>query len=327
MRLGKCGAHDMKNIFITGGTGLVGSHVVEAVLNAHPGARVVVLVQSVDPRSYFVQQGLRDRVVQVFGDVRDARTVRDAIFNFECDTIFHLAAQPIVSVALANPRETWETNLMGTVNVMEAARTSPWVKAVVVASSDKAYGAAKFQPYTEDHPLEGLHPYDTSKSATDLIARSYATCYGVPVVVTRFGNIFGPGDLNWNRLVPGAMRALATGEELILRSDGTLTRDFVYVKDVADVYVLLAQHAEAQKGHAFNCTSGVNDTVLGMLERVHQSVGKRVPYRIENNAKHEIPVQSLSDEKLRRLFGWQPKTTFENALRETEAWYTAFFRA
>jgi CDP-glucose 4,6-dehydratase len=272
----------MQNVFITGGAGLVGGHVISEVFRVNPQADVTVLVQSMDPRSFFVSSGLNDRVRIVFGDVRDERTVRDGVFNFEADTIFHLAAQPLVNVALVNPRQTWDTNLMGTVNVMEAARTSANVKAVVVASSDKAYGAAKFQPYTEDHPLEGLHPYDTSKSCVDLIARSYAVCYGVPVVVTRFGNIFGPGDLNFNRLVPGAMMALATGRELLIVSD-----------------------------------------MLGFIGR---TLNRPVPHRILNEMRHEIPVQSLSDRKLRDAFGWTPAFTPGHAVRETWEWYEKLFR-
>lgn len=313
--------HAPKTILVTGGTGLVGGHVVEAALTKYPGAHVVVLVQSIQPQSYFAERGLEKRVTCVYGDVRDARTVRDAVLNFQCDTILHLAAQPIVNVALANPHETWETNLMGTVNVLEAARTSPWVKAIVVASSDKAYGDAKFQPYTEEHPLEGLHPYDASKSATDLIARSYARCYGMPVVVSRFGNIFGPGDLNWNRLVPGIMRARATGETFMIRSNGLLTRDFVYVKDVADVYLLLAEHAPQYKGEAFNCTSGVHGSVLDMVERIGRVTGMPVPHKVLNEAQYEIPAQSLSDRKLRETFGWAPAQPFDTALHETWEWY------
>jgi CDP-glucose 4,6-dehydratase len=315
----------MKNVFVTGGAGLVGGHVVEEIFRVAPDARIVVLVQTLDPRSYFLSSGLKDRVTLVFGDIRTEQTVRDCVFNYEIDTIFHLAAQPIVNVALANPRQTLDTNIMGTVNVLEAARTSPLVQAVVVASSDKAYGKAKFQPYTEDHPLEGLHPYDVSKSCTDLIARTYATCYGSPVIVTRFGNIFGPGDLNLNRLVPGAMRALALDEELVIRSDGTLTRDFVYVKDVAHVYVMLAQHAKEYRGQAFNCTSGVHKSVADMLNTIGVAVGRPVPHRILNTMQHEIPEQALSDKKLRDLFQWEPSIPFDQAIRDTYDWYHQLF--
>jgi CDP-glucose 4,6-dehydratase len=311
----------MQNVFITGGCGLVGGHVVEEVLRVHPEAKVFVLARSSDPESYFRRQGLDRRVTTYVGDIRDERVVRDIVYNEEIDTIFHLAAQPLVTVALANPRQTWETNLIGTLNVLEAARGNARIRSVVVASSDKAYGKAKFLPYTEDHPLHGLHPYDASKSCVDLMSQTYATCYGVPVIVSRFGNIYGPGDFNFNRLIPGAMKALATGRPLELRSNGRLTRDFVYVKDVARGYLLLEANAKQFAGHAFNITSGVNMSVIRMLDEIGRIVGRPVPMTILDNAQHEIPLQSLSDEKIRTLLGWRPTRTLDQAIAETWEWY------
>lgn len=315
----------MKNILITGGTGLVGAHLVEEILEQNPQARIVVLVYEIDAKSYFVTKRLDRRVRLVYGDIRSASIVRDAVFSYEVDTIFHLAAQPLVMAAYHSPLETWETNLMGTVHVMEAARTSPWVQAVVVASSDKAYGEPVFQPYTENHPLQALHPYDTSKAGTDMIARSYATCYGTPVVVTRFGNIYGPGDLHFNRIVPGAMRALALNEVLEIRSNGKLTRDYLYVKDVARIYLLLAARAKELSGRAFNCTSGVHLSVLEVLESVGRVVGTPVPYRILNNSTHEISSQSLSNDALKQTLGSVPSSELSQALQETWKWYQEFF--
>ncbi|MFA5935793.1 MAG: GDP-mannose 4,6-dehydratase [Patescibacteria group bacterium] len=311
----------MKNFFVTGGTGLVGGNLIEEILHDHPDAKIVTLVRSLDPMSYFVRNGYDTRVVLYYGDVRDANTIRDIVYNEEIDTIFHLAAQPIVNVALANPRDTWETNINGTINVMEAARGNAKIEAIVVASSDKAYGKANFLPYTEDHPLQGLHPYDASKSCTDLIARTYAVCYGVPVVVSRFGNIYGPGDLNFNRLIPGAMKALATGETLPIRSNGQMTRDFVYVKDVARGYLLLAANAKDIAGEAFNVTSGVTMSVVEMLTEIGRILSKPVPHEILNIAQHEIPLQTLSDEKIRTRLGWKPTRTLEQAINETWTWY------
>ncbi len=312
----------MQNIFVTGGTGLVGAHVVEAILSKFPQANVVVLVYDMDPDSYFVRSGLRERVKLVYGDIRNASVVRDAIFSFEIDTVFHLAAQPLVTAALHNPLQTWETNIIGTVHVMEAVRTSPWIRSVVVASSDKAYGEPEFQPYTEAHPLNALHPYDTSKACTDMIARSYAQCYGTPVVVSRFGNIYGPGDLHWNRLIPGAMRALVSGEVLDIRSDGTLTRDYLYVKDVAQTYLLLAEKAKEYKGEAFNCTSNTHRSVIDMLKDIEAAAGKPVPHKILNTSAHEISHQSLSNEKLTNALDQAlPQTDITTALQETWNWY------
>lgn len=211
---------------------------------------------------------------------------------------------------------------MGTVHVMEAVRTSPWIRSVVVASSDKAYGEPEFQPYTEAHPLNALHPYDTSKACTDMIARSYAKCYGTPVVVSRFGNIYGPGDLHWNRLIPGAMRALVTGEALDIRSDGTLTREYVYVKDVAQTYILLAEKANQYKGEAFNCTSNTYRSVIDMLKEIENVIGKRVPHKILNTSAHEISHQSLSNQKLVSVLDQAPpQTNLATALEETWNWY------
>ncbi|HEU0050814.1 MAG TPA: GDP-mannose 4,6-dehydratase [Patescibacteria group bacterium] len=315
----------MKHVFVTGGTGLVGGHVVEELLKAHPDANLVVLARSRDPKSYFFERGLDQRVILYTGDIRDEKLVRDIVFNEEIDTIFHLAAQPLVTVALANPRQTWETNLIGTLNILEAARGNTRIRSVVVASSDKAYGEAKFLPYTEDHPLHGLHPYDASKSCEDLMAQTYAKCYGVPVVVSRFGNIFGPGDLNFNRTIPGAMRALATGVPMEIRSSGHLVRDYVFVKDVARAYLLLEKAAETHAGHAFNVTSGINLSLIQMLNEMERVLAVSVPRIILNNASHEIPEQRLSDDKFRRELGWRPNYSLDEAIRETWSWYRTYF--
>ena len=317
----------MKNVFVTGGTGLVGAHVVEEVLREKPDAKVVTLARSVDPRGYFCGQGLDKRVLFYSGDIRDEHTVRDIIYNEEIDTVFHLAAQPLVTVALANPRDTWTTNINGTLNVLEACRGNSRIESIVVASSDKAYGQAKFLPYTEDHPLHGLHPYDASKSCEDLMAQTYAACYGMPIVVSRFGNIFGPGDLNFNRLIPGIMHALATGKSLQIRSNGKQTRDFVYVKDVARGYLLLNRNATAHSGHAFNLTSGINRSAVAMIEEVGRVLGMPVPHEILDEVKHEIPEQALSDEKIRSALGWNSTIGLDQAIRDTWAWYERYFRA
>lgn len=311
-------------VFLTGATGLVGGHVTEALLKAYPGVQVTTIVQSMDPRSYLVQQGLDKRIGIYYGDIRDRKLVNDLVMREEIDTIIHLAAQPLVSVALQLPYETCETNFMGTLNVLEAARHSPNIRAIVLASTDKSYGRAVFQPYTEEHPLNALHPYDSSKAAADILARCYAQCYGMPIVVTRFGNIYGPGDLNFNRLIPGAMSALNSDVPLRLRSDGSMRRDFVYVKDVAEGYLLLAKNAKEHAGEAFNITSNVNMSVLEALERISSVVGKQVPFVIENTAKHEIPAQALSNEKIQSRLGWQPPHTFEDGIRETHEWYKKY---
>jgi CDP-glucose 4,6-dehydratase len=315
----------MQNVFITGAAGLVGGHLVAEVLAKHPDARIVILARSRHPDRYFFREGLDKRCTLYFGDVRDEQAIRDIIYNEEIDTIFHLAAQPVVTIAYQNPRETWTTNFQGTLNILEAARGNKNIQAIVVASSDKAYGSPLFQPYTEEHPLHGLHPYDASKGFQDQMARTYAACYGVPAVVTRFGNIYGPGDLHFNRLIPGLMKAVHRGETFQVRSDGTMTRDLVYVKDVARIYLFLAEHIREVAGEAFNVSSGVNMTVREVTERVANALGKNIPCSFLGTATHEIQDQNLSDEKFLKRFGQAERVPFDEAVRETWAWYKRLF--
>lgn len=311
----------MQNILITGATGLVGAHLVEAARRAYPASRIVTVVQSLDPHSYYAQSQAAGSVVSYPGDLRNRELVRDVVYQEEIDTIFHLAAQPIVNVAKENPAETWTANLLGTLNVLEACRQNSRIKSVVVASSDKAYGDPLFQPYTEIHPLNALHPYDSSKACQDMMTRSYARCYGVPAVVTRFGNIFGPGDLHWNRLIPGLMRSIARREEFLVRSDGKATRDFVYVRDVANAYLAIGMRASEFVGEALNITSKTHLSVLGLIEQVQEALGMRVPVRILNEAKHEIQTQRVSDDRFRSLFPGFRDTPFQEAILQTWEWY------
>ncbi|PIR75657.1 MAG: sugar dehydratase, partial [Candidatus Magasanikbacteria bacterium CG10_big_fil_rev_8_21_14_0_10_43_9] len=264
-----------KNIFVTGGTGLVGSHLVETLLEIE-GANIVCLVREKNSKSYFYKQGFEDRVTIVYGDLNDKERIFNIVTAYEIDYIFHIGAQAIVQTSFINPYETFTSNIMGTVHVLEAARLSPRVKGVVVASSDKAYGK-NCHNATEDNALAGDHPYDVSKSCTDLIALSYFKTYGVPVTVSRFGNIYGPGDLNMNRIIPGIMKSVIDSTNLELRSDGTFLRDYVYVKDVVDGYVTLAEKIDIAKGEAFNFSSGHNFSVLDLVSKVGSIVEKDVP--------------------------------------------------
>ena len=245
MLLGKFGSENMnekfwneKNILITGATGFVGSHIVERLVSSN--ANVMALVRSQDPRSYFYSQNLHKKSIVVYGDLKDYDRITSLITRYEVETILHLGAQPIVGTALANPMETFRTNIEGTINILEGARNSKTVKQVVVASSDKAYGKSDKLPYTEDMPLLGSAPYEVSKSCADLISLSYAQTYGMPITVTRFGNIYGPGDLNFNRIVPGAIKAALTNSVLNIRSDGKMLREYLYVEDVVNGYLMLS---------------------------------------------------------------------------------------
>lgn len=317
--LGRMNFWKGKHVLVTGGAGLVGSHIAEEL--STNGATVIVLDKEIDPRSYFVTQGLDKLAVQAFGNLKDYKRVFDVISKYDIEYIFHMGAQAIVPTSFINPLETFETNLMGTVNVLESARHVHSVKGIVVASSDKAYGHSEKLPYTEEMSLNGKSPYDASKSCTDIIAQSYATVYNLPVAIARFGNIYGPGDLNFSRIIPGAIKACLFGEALEIRSDGKMIREYLYVKDAVDGYLTLCQNIEKSRGEAFNLSSGDKLSVLEVVEKVSHAMGKKIDCRILNKAKCEIPEQYLSTKKIERFFGWKTKYPMEKGLKETVEWY------
>ncbi|MBU0671004.1 NAD-dependent epimerase/dehydratase family protein, partial [Patescibacteria group bacterium] len=277
---------EKSNILVTGGTGLVGSHLIEALL-PHSPHKIVSTIRTWDPFSYFFMKGLDKQVILAQADIRDYHRLVDIVCKHEIDVIFHLAAQPIVDSAYSFPQQTISSNINGTTNILEAARISPKIKAVVVASSDKAYGQSDELPYKEDTKLEGLHPYDASKSATDLLARSYFKTYNLPVTVTRFGNIFGPGDDNFNRIIPGLIKALIHNETFDIRSDGKMIREYLFVKDVAAGYIKLAEQIDKAQGEAFNFGSSHVFSVLEIVEKVIEAYGNKVEINILNEAKNE----------------------------------------
>jgi len=244
--------------------------------------------------------------------------------------VFHLAAQTIVEIASANPVSTLETNIAGTWSLLEACRRSPGVKSVVVASSDKAYGDQEHLPYSEETPLEGRHPYDVTKSCADLIAQMYFQTYGLPVSVTRCGNFYGGGDLNWNRLIPGAIRATLNNERFLIRSDGTYRRDYLYVEDGAAAYMLLAEKMAGEAGvagQAFNFSNEKPTSVLDVVNEVLRLLGSDLQPIIQDRAKHEIRHQYLSAGKARQMLGWRPQFSLDEGLRRTIAWYKEFLGA
>ena len=293
--------------FVTGGTGLLGNWLVARLLDA--GADATCLVRDWVPQSEFVRSRRIEQVKVVRGDVRDREIIERALGEYEIDTVIHLAAQTIVTIANRNPISTFETNIAGTWNVLEACRRSPLVRQIVVASSDKAYGDQEVLPYTEDTSLQGSHPYDVSKSAADLIARTYAVSYGLPVAITRCGNFFGGGDLNWNRIVPGTIRSVLRGQRPVIRSDGSYVRDYFYVEDGAAACLLLAERMAAQptvRGEGFNFSYGNQVTVLELVCRILALMGSRLEPEIRNETTNEILKQSLSAEKARQVLGWSP---------------------
>lgn len=312
---------------VTGATGLVGYWLTRALVDA--GADVVCLVRDWVPQSELVRTGLDQRVKTVRGDVRDQALLERVIGEYEIDTVMHLAAQTIVGIANRNPVSTFESNVQGTWALLEACRRSPSVKQVVFASSDKAYGDCETLPYDESTPLVGRHPYDVSKSCADLIAQSYATTYGLPVTITRCGNFYGGGDLNWNRIVPGTVRSVARGQRPVIRSDGTYIRDYFYVEDGAAAYMLLAEKMAADPslaGHAFNFSNEIQVPVRELVDRVLRGMGSELEPDVRNEAQHEIKHQYLSAAKAREVLGWSPLFTLDEGLERTIAWYGDFLR-
>lgn len=310
---------------VTGGTGLVGSWLVRRLLSA--GASVVCLVRDWVPQSELVQSRQIERVTVVRGDVRDRDLLERCLGEYEIDTVMHLAAQTIVPIANRNPVSTFETNIGGTWSLLEASRRSPRVRQIVIASSDKAYGEQTELPYDEDTPLQGQHPYDVSKSAADLIARAYAVSYGLPVVITRCGNFFGGGDLNWNRIVPGTIRSILRGERPVIRSDGTFVRDYFYVEDGAAAYMLLAEKLASQphlKGEAFNFSYGERRSVMEIARQIISLMGSSLEPQICNEASNEIREQFLNAAKARAVLEWSPLFALEEGLSRTIAWYRHF---
>lgn len=314
--------------FVTGGTGLVGSWLVKALVEA--GAQVICLVRDWVPQSEMVRAGLLDRIVVVRGDICDQALMERTLNEYEVATVIHLAAQTIVGVANRNPVSTFESNIAGTWSVLEACRRAPTVKQIVVASSDKAYGDHDDLPYDERTPLQGLHPYDVSKSCSDLISQAYAHSYDLPVVITRCGNFYGGGDLNWNRIVPGTIRSIHRGQRPIIRSDGQSIRDYFYVEDGVAAYMMLAEQLAAYpelRGQAFNFSNEIQITVLQLVEQILRRMGSDLTPDIQATATNEIRHQYLSAEKARQKLDWRPSFTLESGLDRTIAWYRDFLGA
>lgn len=307
---------------VTGGTGLVGGAVLHRLVAA--GADITCLVRDRVPQAEFHRGGLDRRVKCAAGDIRDQSTVERVLGEYEIDTVIHLAAQTLVPVANRNPLSTFESNIAGTWVVLEACRRSPTVRQIVVASSDKAYGTAERLPYDESTPLQGRHPYDVSKSCSDLIAQSYATTYGLPVAITRCGNFFGPGDLNWNRIVPGTIRSVLRGQRPVIRSDGRAIRDYFYVDEGAAAYLLLAERLAADTnliGRAYNFSNEKSYTVLDLVNLLLRLLDSSLEPDVRAEATNEIEAQSLDAARARTELGWAPLYTFEDGLRRTIEWY------
>jgi len=312
-------------VLVTGCTGLLGAWLTQTLIEAK--ADVVGLIRDDVPQSQLARSGVIERIRVARGDVTDYVTMERVLNEYEIDTIFHLAAQTIVGIANRAPLSTFETNVRGTWVTLEAARRSPTVKRILVASSDKAYGTQPVLPYTEDMPLHGEHPYDVSKSAADLIAQTYAKTYDLPIAITRCANLFGGGDLNWNRLVPGTIRSALQGQAPVIRSDGTFVRDYLYVRDAVRAYMMLAQALDRPeiRGQAFNCSTDEPVSVLDMTRLILRlSPHPKLEPIVLDEVKNEIKDQYLNSAKLHEVLGWQPAWSREAAMVETMAWYAQY---
>lgn len=312
---------------VTGATGLVGSWLVRDLVAA--GADVVCLVRDAVPQNGLIRMGLLEQVRVVRGDLSDQALLERALGEYEITTVIHLAAQTIVGIANRNPISTFEANVRGTWCLLEACRHSPLVKQIVVASSDKAYGDQAILPYDETTPLQGRHPYDVSKSCADLIASSYAVTYDLPLVITRCGNFYGGGDLNWNRIVPGTIRSVLRGQRPVIRSDGQFVRDYFYVEDGAAAYMLLAEQLAAKpelRGEAFNFSNELQVTVLEIVNQILSLMQSELVPDVRNEASHEIRHQYLSAAKAQQMLDWRPLFTLDAGLERTVRWYREFLQ-
>lgn len=312
--------------FVTGGTGLLGSWLVKRLVAA--GADVICLVRAHKAEHEYVHNREHNDVKVVYGDICDQTTIERALQEFNVDTVMHVAAQAIVSIAKQNPIPTFETNIGGTWNVLEACRKSPSVKQILIASSDKAYGDQERLPYTEESPLQAQHPYEVSKAAADMLASTYAITYKLPVAITRCGNFYGGGDLNWNRIIPGTIRSVLQDESPVIRSDGEYIRDYFYVEDGAAAYMLLAEELAARReliGEAFNFSNEIKLTVREIVQLILEKMGSELQVEIRNEPSNEIRRQYLSSEKARQMLQWKPLFTLDEALEKTITWYKDFF--
>lgn len=316
-----------KNVFVTGCTGLLGSWLVKDLVER--GANVTGLIRDWVPKSNLILNDSINEINTVRGDINDYFLIERILNEYEIDTVFHLAAQTIVSIAKRNPISTFETNIKGTWNILEACRRNPTVKRVIVASSDKAYGEHEILPYTEDAPLKGSHPYDVSKSCSDLMAFAYHNTYELPVCITRCGNFYGGGDLNFNRIVPGTIRSILNSERPIIRSDGTFIRDYIFIRDAVNAYLCLAEKMDELDihGEAFNFSNEVQLTVLELTNDILRIMGKTdLEPVVLNEVEGEIKHQYLSAAKAKNILRWNPTYTVEEGLKETIDWYKEFFK-
>jgi CDP-glucose 4,6-dehydratase len=310
-------------VLITGGQGFIGCWVTEALLDRR--AEVVAVIRDEPANSRFAIEGMGARVTRVRADLRDMAELLRIVNEYSIEAVFHLAAQTIVGTAHRSPLSTFETNIRGTYNLLEACRLAGSVNRVVVASSDKAYGAHEKLPYAESAPLQPTFPYDVSKACTDLIARSYFSTYGLPVAVTRLANVYGGGDFNFSRIIPETARALIEDRRPVLRSDATPQRDFIYAEDAASAYVAIGEALDRDDvaGRAFNAGAGSPISVKEVVAKLIAVSGKHIEPDVRGKGAPpgEIDRQFLDSRLIRDTLGWKPQWDLEDGLRATYRWY------
>ena len=311
-----------KNILITGGCGFIGSHLVKRCLDAK-ASKIVVVDLVIEPYSYFLDEELDKQVTYERCNIINFEHIRSVITKHNINIVFHLAAQAIVDAAYYDPLGTINSNVIGTANVLEACRFFGKVESILVTSTDKAYG--KLPRVSEKNPISGDHPYEVSKTSADLIVRSYYKTYKLPIVVTRFGNVYGEGDINFSRIIPGIMEALINKKVFEIRSDGKYVRDYVYVEDVIDATLTLTKNIKRVQGEAFNISSYENLSVIEVVEKVENILGEKIKYKILFNAINEIPKQSVNFNKIKGTLGWKPKNNFKKTIPGILAWYRNYF--
>lgn len=315
-----------RRVFVTGATGLVGGWLVQKL--CAKGADVITLVRDWVPASKLLSSSLMQKITVVRGDLSNPQFLERVLCEYEIETVFHLAAQTIVPIANKNPLSTFESNIQGTWNLLEACRRISSVNSIVAASSDKAYGDADELPYKESFPLKALYPYDVSKACADMLCQSYASTFDLPVAITRCGNFFGGGDLNWNRIIPGTIRSILRKEAPIIRSDGTLVRDYIYVEDAVSAYMTLAEHLSGAskdlKGEAFNFSNETQKNVLELTNLIIEIMESDLEPIVHGNNSGEIVAQYLDSTKAKEILAWKAEFGLEEGLRKTISWYKEF---
>jgi len=317
-----------RRVFVTGASGLVGGWLIEELLAKQ--ADVVILLRDWVPGSKLIQSKLLEKATIVRGDLSGSKSLERILVEYEIESVIHLAAQTIVPIANKNPLSTFESNIAGTWNLLEACRTIKSIQSIVIASSDKAYGDARGLAYKEDMPLKAVYPYDVSKACADMISVSYAKTFEMPIAITRCGNFFGGGDVNWNRIIPGTIRSVIRGKSPVIRSDGTLVRDYIYVEDAVSAYMTLTKALTVNpklSGEAFNFSNETQCNVLEITNKIINILGSDRKPIIQGHNHGEIQVQHLDSSKATKILHWTPKYGLEEGLKKTVSWYKNYFES